>query len=81
MANQQGKEFENQGEGDKKSAEKYNSDTEQFVKKGKVRRAAEVAAKAIDGREGAALREAEEKGRARARDEDPEIDPDFKKHH
>jgi hypothetical protein len=73
--------FENQGEGDKKSAAKYNSDTERFVKQGKVRRAAEVAAKAIDGREGAALRDAEEKGKARARGEDPEIVPGSKKHH
>ena len=71
--------FENQGEGDKASAAKYNSDTERFVKQGKVRRAAEIAAKAIDGRQSAALRDAEEKGRARAKEEDPEVAQNFKK--
>ena len=71
--------FENQGEGDKKAAAKYNSDTERFVKKGKVRRAAEIAAKAMDGREAAALKDAEEKGRARTREEDPEVAQSLKK--
>ena len=81
MADRQDKEFENQGEGDKKSAAKYNSDTEHFVKKGRVKRAAEVAAKAMDGREGAALRDAEEQGKSRAKEEDSGIEREYKKRH
>ena len=78
---QQQKPFENQGEGDKKAAAKYNSDTERFVKKGKVKHAAEIAAKAMDGREAAALRDAEEEGKSRAKEEDSGIKREYDKKH
>jgi len=76
---QEQKPFENQGEGDKKSAARYNSDTERFVKKGKVKHAAEIAAKAMDGREAAALRDAEEQGKARAKEQDSGKEREYKK--
>jgi hypothetical protein len=56
--------LENEGEGSRTAARHYNDETEQYVKSGRVDAAAQEAKRAVDGPEGDALREAEEKGRA-----------------
>ena len=48
----------NQGEGDYESARKYDAEQEAFAKSGKVQPAAQEAAEALDGPEGAELEEA-----------------------
>lgn len=62
---------QNQGEGDKISAEIYNKKTTEFAKSGRVDAAAQDAKKALAGKEHDDLVNAEAKGRSRARDEDP----------
>lgn len=64
MANQ------NQGEGDRDAARRYNEDTEKFVKSGKVDKAADKA------KEDSA---AEQKGRERAKEFDPQVHRDYSK--
>jgi hypothetical protein len=54
--------FENEGEGNKTAARNYNKATEEYVHSGKSEKAAADAKKAVDGPEGAKLREAEEEG-------------------
>lgn len=58
-----------QGEGDREADRHYRENTRDFVKSGKVDEAAEKARK-DSGRED---REAEEEGRSRAHEEDPEV--------
>lgn len=58
----------NQGEGDKESAAAYNKAQQEFVKSGRVEKAA---------REATADPEAERKGRERAKEFDPEEDRDY----
>lgn len=60
----------NQGEGDRESARRYNQDTEKFVKSGKVDKAAREAQEDTD---------AEEKGRERAKEDDPQLHRDYSK--
>jgi hypothetical protein len=60
----------NQGEGDRESAERYNKDTQEFVKKGRVDKAAQEATED---------RDAERKGRERAKEFDPEENRDYSK--
>jgi hypothetical protein len=62
---------QNQGEGDRESARRYNQNAEQFKKSGQVDEAAEQAKKAVEGPGGAELREAEEQGKKRIAEEDP----------
>ncbi|HVK75428.1 MAG TPA: hypothetical protein VM734_18995 [Kofleriaceae bacterium] len=57
----------NQGEGDRASARSYEAKLKEFIAKGKVDRAAHDAARAVDSTEGRRLREAEKKGKARAK--------------
>jgi len=70
--------FENQGEGDKKSAERYNSDLQRSLKKSDYEHKAKEAARALD-HEGPELHRAEEAGKARAKEEDPALDRNYKK--
>jgi hypothetical protein len=72
-------EIKNQGEGDKESAERYNEDLQRSLKKSDYEYKAKQAARALDSQEGPELRRAEEKGKARAKEEDPAIAQDFKK--
>jgi hypothetical protein len=65
----------NQGEGDKKSAERYNESAQAFVKSGKVKRAAEEAA----GQDGVEAETTERMGRERAKEEDPALRRDYRK--
>ena len=57
----------NEGEGSRTAARAYNKATRAYVAAGKVAPAARVARRAFEGKEGADLRAAEAKGRARAR--------------
>ncbi len=66
---------ENQGEGDRKSAERYNEQTREFVKSGKVEDAAEEAA----GQDPQKAERSEKAGRERAREVDPAVHRDYKK--
>jgi hypothetical protein len=68
MASQQ-----NEGEGNHTAARKYNEAQQEFAQSGKVGPAAKDAAKAVDGPEGEALRQAEELGKRHARGEDPQL--------
>lgn len=60
----------NQGEGDKESAQRYNKEQQEFVRSGRVEQAAREASEDLD---------AEEKGRERAKEFDPEEERDFSK--
>ena len=59
----------NQGEGDRESAERFNKAQQEFVKSGRVDKAAH---------EATADPEAEKKGRERAKEVDPEEHRDYK---
>ncbi len=63
----------NEGEGSRTAATAYNRKTRAFVKPGRARKAAKKAAAALDTSEGTAMREAEIKGKAAARGEDPKL--------
>ena len=53
-----------EGEGSYSGTEEYNKRTADFIKKGKVDKAAKDAEKAMDSDEAAELKRAEEKGKA-----------------
>lgn len=57
----------NEGEGNKTAARHYNEATTEFAKSGKVEEKANEARKAVDGKEGDALRKAEREGLQKAR--------------
>ena len=61
-----------QGEGDKESDRKYRERTTEFVKSQKGREEIERAGN-VSEEEAKRLREYEEKGKARAKDEDPQV--------
>ena len=65
--------WKNQGEGDKESAEKYNRETREFAKSGKVEEAARDASEALDGSERDELLEAERAGKEHSKGEDPQL--------
>lgn len=65
----------NQGEGDRESARRYNEAVRETTKSGKVERR-EGERRASDDPE---LREAEEKGKERARERDPAVSRDYDK--
>ena len=58
----------NEGEGNKTAARQYNRDQREFVKSGQVDKAADEAAKAVNGPEHDELKRAEEKGRSHAKE-------------
>jgi hypothetical protein len=58
---------ENQGEGDRDAARRYNAASEKFARSGKAAAAAKEAEKALDGPEKADLKRAEEEGRSHAK--------------
>lgn len=64
---------QNQGEGDRESARRYNKNVEKFANSGEVDQAAERAKTDVDGPEGEKLRQAEQEGKKRAAEEDPEL--------
>lgn len=69
----------NEGEGSRTAAREYNKDQQEFVKSGKVDEAARKAKKAVEGKEGKTLRDAEEAGRSHAKEQDPAVERDYRK--
>ncbi|MBN8927518.1 MAG: hypothetical protein BGO51_16700 [Rhodospirillales bacterium 69-11] len=66
-------EQKNEGEGNHTAAKAYDDAQKKFAQSGKVKPAAEDAARAVDGPEGPSLREAERLGKAHAKAEDPAL--------
>ncbi|MGE0796974.1 MAG: hypothetical protein AB7G13_05955 [Lautropia sp.] len=65
----------NQGEGDKEAARRYNEDQQTFVDSGKV----DEAARRAGGQDPAEARQAEQAGKDRAKEFDPEEARDYRK--
>jgi hypothetical protein len=63
----------NEGEGSQSGARAYNEATKRFAESGKAGPAARDAAKAIEGKEGEALRQAEREGTRHSHGEDPAL--------
>ncbi len=68
-----GKKSSNQGEGDREAAKRYNKDAQEFVKSGKVDKAARKAGEG-DKRD---MERAEKAGKERAKEFDPAVDRDY----
>ena len=62
-----------EGEGNRTAAREYNKATEEFVKSGKVEKAAQDAERAVEGKEGAELSRAEQEGKRHSHGEDPKL--------
>lgn len=73
MADKRHKDQKNEGEGNRTAARQYNDAQRRFVKSGKVEEKAKEAERAVEGKEGDALREAELIGKRHTHEEDPEI--------
>ena len=63
----------NEGEGNHTAAKEYNEAATRHAHSGKVDQAAKDAEKAVEGKEGDALRRAEEIGKSHAHGEDPAL--------
>ncbi len=63
----------NEGEGNKTAAAEYNRGATEHARSGDVEREAREAADALDGPQGDELRQADEQGRSRAKEEDPAL--------
>lgn len=63
----------NQGEGDYRSARAYDEHVRHTVESGQVEKKAHEAEKAVEGKEGDALRRAEEIGKRHSHGEDPAL--------
>ena len=66
----------NQGEGDKESARRYNEATKKFARSGKVAPSAREAKRAREGGAKDELERAEEVGRSKAKEFDPQVKRD-----
>jgi hypothetical protein len=66
----QDSEHQNEGEGSRTAARRYNKDQQEFIKSGKVDKAAQEAKEAIESDEADELEEAEEEGLSHRRGED-----------
>jgi hypothetical protein len=64
----------NEGEGNRSAAREYNEAQQRFVESGQVEDAAREAERALDGPERQELLDAEAAGKARAAEEDPEVE-------
>ncbi len=64
----QGGKHKNEGEGNRTAARQYNKDQREFVKSGRVDRAASEAAEAVSGDQKDDLQRAEEAGRSKAKE-------------
>jgi hypothetical protein len=65
---------ENQGEGNRDAARRYNESVEKHARSGKSEDAAEQAREDVDGPEAERLRQAEREGKKRIAEEDPEVE-------
>jgi hypothetical protein len=63
----------NQGEGDYRSARRYDEHVRQTAESGEVEKKAREAKRAIEGKEGGELRHAEEMGKRHSHGEDPQL--------
>ena len=63
----------NEGEGNRTAARRFNEAERRFVRSGKVEEKAKEAERAVEGKEGEALREAELVGKRHSHGEDPEV--------
>jgi hypothetical protein len=63
----------NQGEGDYRSARRYDEHVRHTAESGEVEKKAREAEKAIEGKEGGELRRAEEMGKRHSHGEDPQL--------
>ena len=68
----------NQGEGNREAAKEYNDAQRAFVKKGHVEEQAKKARKEVES-DPATYAAAEKAGKARAAEEDPQLDRDYRK--
>jgi hypothetical protein len=73
--NKRQKDSENQGEGNREAAERYNEASHEFVESGKVDEAVEHAA----GQDPEEARKSERAGKDRAKEEDPAVHRDYDK--
>ena len=73
MAEKKQRDQQNEGEGNRTAARRYNSEQQRFARSGKVEKKAKEAERAVEGKEGEALRDAELVGKRHAAEEDPEI--------
>ncbi len=64
---------DNQGEGDYRSARRYDEHARHTAESGQVEKKAREAEKALHGKEGDELRRAEEMGKRHAHGEDPQL--------
>jgi hypothetical protein len=67
---------ENQGEGNREAARRYNEGVKKHIKKGDVQQQAAEAERALDGPEKDELQEAEKIGKSHIKEEDPQIKRD-----
>jgi hypothetical protein len=65
---------DNEGEGSKSAARRYNDRAEEHVRSGKSDDAAEQAREDVDGPDGEELRKAEAEGKRHIAEEDPEVE-------
>jgi hypothetical protein len=65
---------ENQGEGNRDAARRYNQKVEEHARSGKSKAAADRAGKDVDGPGADELQNAEREGKRRIAEEDPEVD-------
>jgi len=72
QASPQARAGDNQGEGNRDAARRYNEDQQRFVQSGKAEAAARDAAPASE-KEAASLARAEREGRRHAKEEDPTV--------
>jgi hypothetical protein len=63
----------NEGEGNRTAARQFNQAQQGFARSGKVEQKAKEAERAVEGKEGEALREAELVGKRHAAEEDPQV--------
>lgn len=68
----------NQGEGNREAAKAYNDAQKDFVESGQVDKKAQEAKRALET-EADALKKAEQTGRSKAAERDPEVARDYKK--
>jgi hypothetical protein len=73
------KQQKNEGEGNRTAAKAYNKGVQDFVKSGRVDKAAKEAEKAVEGAEREELDAAEREGKSHAREFDPEEERDYSK--
>jgi hypothetical protein len=64
---------QNEGEGNRTAARRFNEAEQRFARSGKVEEKAKAAERALEGKEGEALKEAELIGKRHAADEDPDV--------